>query len=96
LFLFTINSLYPLLAAGELQGDRRFADIREFRQLLLSDERQLARNLAQNLVVYATGTPVGFADRPELENLLEKAKKNQYGVRSLIHEVIQSQLFLNR
>jgi hypothetical protein len=86
----------PVDASGELSDARRFADIREFRQLLLSDERQLARNLAQHLVVYATGTPVSFADRPELESLLEKAKKNQYGVRSLIHEVVQSGLFRNR
>lgn len=86
----------PVDASGQLANDRSFADIREFRELLLSDERQLARNLARHLIVYATGTPVGFADRPEVESLLDKAKGSQYGVRSLIHAVIQSPLFLNR
>ncbi|MGH7956280.1 MAG: DUF1585 domain-containing protein [Opitutaceae bacterium] len=37
---------------------RRFADIREFKQLLRDSEFLLARNLAKQLVIYATGAPI--------------------------------------
>ena len=51
----------PVDASGELPDGRKFNDIRDFKALLLADERQVARNLARQLAVYATGAPVGFA-----------------------------------
>ena len=53
----------------------------------------LARNLATQLVVFATGAPVRFGDREELEKILDRAKASEYGTRSLIHEIVQSDLF---
>ncbi|MGZ8938931.1 MAG: DUF1585 domain-containing protein [Limisphaerales bacterium] len=46
--------------------------------------------------MYATGAPIRFADRPEIEAILERAASSHYGVRSLIHELIQSDLFLKK
>src|SRR5205814_1846724 len=34
---------------------RKFKDVRELKALLLADQRQIARNLTRQLVVYATG-----------------------------------------
>ncbi len=56
----------PVDPSGELAADRKFADIRELKHLLLQDERQIARNFAEQLNAYATGTPVSFADRDAL------------------------------
>jgi hypothetical protein len=75
---------------------RKFADIREFKRLLLADEAQLARNLAKQLTVYATGAPVRFGDRAHIEKILQRASASHYGVRTLIHELVQSDLFLNK
>jgi hypothetical protein len=84
----------PLIdASGMLPDGSRFEAIRELKQLLLKDERQIARNLAKQLVTYATGAPVRFGDRPELESLLDLAESSNYGVRSLIVEIVQSELF---
>lgn len=91
---FAFHYALPVDAAGELPDGRSFRDIREMKGLLLEDERLIARNLAQQLVVYATGAPVGFADRAEVERVLDRASASHYGVRSLIHEVVQSDLFL--
>ena len=82
--------------AGELAGGRAFADIEQFKKLLLEDERQLARNFVGQLVVYATGAPVGYADRAAVVQILDRAKPGRYGLRSLIHEVVQSPLFQNK
>ena len=62
----------------------------------LPDEKQLARNLARQLAVYATGAPIHFADREPIEQILEHASSSHYGVRSLIHELVQSELFLSK
>ena len=86
----------PVDASGELPDGRKFRDIREFKQLLLEDEEQLARNLTQQLIVYATGAPVRFSDRPAIAKILANSRDGGYGVRKLVHEVVQSQLFLEK
>lgn len=83
-------------ATGELPDGRKFSDIRDFKRQLLADEKQIARNLASQLVVYATGAPVRFGDRPQVEQLLARAASSHYGVRSLIHELVQSELFQSK
>jgi hypothetical protein len=70
-----------------------FKDIRGLKALLLKDEPQLARNLVGQLVVYATGAPIHFGDRPAVEQILKKSAAGGYGVRTLIHEIVQSELF---
>jgi hypothetical protein len=93
---FVFHHALAVDPSGELADGRKFADIREFKRLLLADEAQLARNLAQQLTVYATGAPVRFGDRTEIEKILQRASASQYGVRTLIHELVQSDLFLNK
>jgi hypothetical protein len=93
---FAFHYALPVDSSGELPDGRKFRDIREFKQLLLDDEKQLARSLARQLAVYATGAPVRFSDRATIEQILARASSSHYGVRSLIHEVVQSELFLNK
>jgi len=93
---FTFHLALPVDAGGELPDGRKFQDVRELKQLLLADETQLARNLARQLTVYATGAPIRFADRPKIEAMLDHAKATHFGVRSLVHEVVRSELFLNK
>jgi hypothetical protein len=90
---FAFHLALPVDASGELADGRKFRDIFEFTDLLLHDERQLARNLARQFAVYATGAPVRFADREEIEQVLNRASSSHYGVRSLVHELVQSELF---
>ncbi|HEY1107560.1 MAG TPA: DUF1588 domain-containing protein, partial [Opitutaceae bacterium] len=93
---FTFHDALPVDSTGELWDGRKFSDIREFKRLLVEDERLIARNLAKQLTTYATGAPVRFSDRPAIEAILQKASAHRYGVRSLVHEIVQSELFLNK
>ena len=70
--------------------------MRELKRLLLQDERQIARNLAGQLIVFATGAPVRFGDRPKVEAILDRAQANGYGVKSLVQFIIESELFRNK
>jgi len=80
-------------AAGETADGRAFADMEGFTKLLLEDPRAIARNMVGQLVTYATGAPVEFADRAAVEKVLDKTADSRYGMRSLIHEIVQSTLF---
>jgi hypothetical protein len=93
---FAFHYALPVEAGGKLPDGRKFRDVRELKQRLLSNEKQLARNLAKQLAVYATGAPIRFADREPIEQILERASSSHYGVRSLVHEVVQSELFRNK
>jgi hypothetical protein len=80
-------------ASGTLPDGREFAGIRDFKQLLLEDEAILARPLTRLLLTYSLGRNLGFSDRPEVERIVNKVKDNDYGLRSIIHEVVASQTF---
>jgi len=86
----------PVDASYVLADDRSFRDIMDFKRLLLEDERKIARNVLEKLVVYATGAEISFADRVELDRILDRTKSTQYGFRSLIHELVQSPMFLQK
>ena len=64
--------------------------------MLLSDESQIARNLVRQLIVYATGEPVGFGDREQVEQVLEQTRPSGHGLRDLVHAIVQSDLFRNK
>lgn len=93
---FSFHYGLPVDASGQLPDGRAFHDIREFKQLLLADEEQIARNLVRQFSVYATGAPVRFADREQVEQILKRSCSSHYGVRSLIRELVQSDLFLTK
>jgi mono/diheme cytochrome c family protein len=79
--------------ADTLPDGRKFANIDELKQLLLADKTQLAHSLAEKLITYSTGKPVGPADEEELARILGAAREKDYGFRTLLHEVVQSRLF---
>jgi hypothetical protein len=81
---------------GTTADGRAFKTIDDYKQLLLADRDQLARSLARKLLIYATGADIQFADREVLEQLVARCRARKYGFRSLIHEVVQSRIFLNK
>jgi hypothetical protein len=83
-------------ASGSTASGEKFRGIRRFRDLLLKEEEQVARNFVSQLITYATGGEVQFADRAEVEQILASAKADGYLVRDLLHAVVQSRLFLNK
>lgn len=82
--------------SGVTASGRTFRDIDEYKLLLLADKDQLTRCLVEKLVVYATGAEIQFADREVVEELVAKSRAGGYGFRSLIHDVVQSRVFLHK
>jgi hypothetical protein len=80
--------------SGKLATGEVIDDIHQLKTLLASNPRQLARNLLQHLSLHATGTPVRFSDRAEIESLLDACAAGGYRVRDLVFSLVQSDIFL--
>jgi hypothetical protein len=93
---FEFHYALPVDSTGVLPDGRTFNGIRDLKRLLLTDEHQLAMNMAKQLTVFATGAPVRFSDRVQIAKMVENARADQYGVRSIIHQVVESDLFRNK
>lgn len=81
-------------ASGNLANGKKFESFLELKKLLVEDERTIAKNLLQQLVVYATGAPIRFSDRIEVDRILDRLAKDDYRVKSMITEIVASDLFL--
>jgi hypothetical protein len=81
---------------GELKDGRAFSDIDQYKKLLLAESDQVARNVTEQLLTYATGLEVGFADRQMVDDILSRTRSHKFGLRSIIHEVVQSRMFLEK
>jgi hypothetical protein len=83
----------PVDSADVLEDGKRFANIDEFKQLLLEDKDQLAKALTEKLLTYATGAAPTAADQADVERIVASVRDKNYGFRSLVHAVVQSQTF---
>jgi hypothetical protein len=86
----------PVDASGTLADGRVFSNLDQLKKLLLEQQESIARNLVNNLVAYSTGAGVTFSDRARVEEILQRAKPRAYGIRTMVHEVVQSELFQSK
>ncbi len=86
----------PVDCTGTTPDGAAFNGVRELRQLLARKPELLARGVMRHLVTYATGVPSGRLDEPAIEAIVAKSALDDYGLRSLIHNVVQSELFRNK
>jgi mono/diheme cytochrome c family protein len=93
---FSYRRSHPVDPWGSLPDGQTFADIRALKALLVASPRQLARNLLHQFTAYATGCPVRFSDRPDIEAILDVCAADGYRVRDLLHGFVASGIFRGR
>lgn len=81
---------------GQTPEGKPFKTIDDYKKILLENKDQLARNLTQKLMVYATGADIQFADREVVEGIVNREHARNYAFRTLIHEIVASRVFLNK
>jgi hypothetical protein len=86
----------PVDAAGQLADGKTFQNLADLQKLLLADQDKVARCVIEKLLTFATGRPMGFSDRHEMERLVAQSKAQGHKMRDLIHAVIQSEHFLSK
>ncbi len=86
----------PVDPSGVSPAGETFNDIDEFKALLLQDTDQIARALTIKLVTYGTGGAPTSLDQPEIEAIVAEIREHDYGLRSLVHAVVQSEMFRHK
>jgi hypothetical protein len=75
---------------------QRFEDVDGLKRTLLEDRPKLARALATRLIAYATGRAPQAGDRDAVDAIVTRIAEHDYGLRSLVHEIVQSDLFQHK
>lgn len=86
----------PVDPSGVTKEGTAFKDIHEFRDYLLGRERQLARNLTERLLTFATGATISFADKRVVEAILDQTEPDDYPVRDLLQKIVLSDTFRSK
>jgi len=82
--------------SGVTANGKKFSGPKEFKQIVLQQPDFIARNLAAKLIAYSTGQHTEPGDILALDALVLRVKKQKYGLRSLFHEIVQSEFFLTK
>lgn len=83
----------PVDPSGTLADGRAFHDVEELKRLLLVDPDAVAANMARQLTIYATGAPIRFSDRDEIDAIVAATKPMKYGLKTIVKQVVASDLF---
>jgi hypothetical protein len=80
-------------SGGKVPDGRPFLDIDGFKKYLMECRGQFTTALTERLLVYATGHGLELADRETAEKITDRVSEKHYGFRTLIHEIVQSEVF---
>jgi hypothetical protein len=87
----------PVDASGITTDGASFGGFTEYQQVLLDNEMDaISRNLASQLITFGTGASVEFSDRDAVDEILSSTKDQNYPLRTMIHQVVESDLFRRR
>jgi hypothetical protein len=86
----------PVDAAGEWPTGEKFNNLSEVKQLLLTNPDPVARCVTEKLLTFATGREMGFSDRAEIERLVAASRARHHTFHDLIHDIVQSPIFLSK
>ncbi len=94
-FQYKIIEGQPVDPSGEVL-DASFSDIHDFKHLLENEDRKIARNILNRLLVHSTGAVATYSDRQVIEQLLDANEGNGYGLRALILNILETPMFLRK
>jgi mono/diheme cytochrome c family protein len=81
---------------SRLPDGTEIVDVRDYKAALAARPEMLARNLVHKLATFATGASVEVGDELIVDAILKKAESSNFGLRTLIHEVVQSELITRK
>lgn len=91
------GSAIKIDASGKLPSGQAFKDYRELKHVLVNHRSDLfARNLIEKLLTYTTGRHMERVDQYEVDDILQRVKAADYGLQTMIVEVLTSQIFRSR
>ena len=83
----------PVDCSGKTPDGKPFKNSLELRQLLSTHPELLARGVVRHLLTYATGAPASQLDEKAIDEIVKRSAAEKYGLRSIIHALVQSEVF---
>ncbi|MBI5767748.1 MAG: DUF1592 domain-containing protein [Verrucomicrobia bacterium] len=84
-------------ASGEFGSGEKYADFREFKNILAGGRADVfARHLTKQFLTFATGRHLEPIDDFVIDDILQAAQQDGYGLRTLVVESLASDIFRSR
>ena len=83
-------------AGYALSDGRKFQNVDDFQRLVVARPQKLAANVAEKLLTCGTGCPVTFADRTDIQRIVQRSAESGFGFRSILTNVILSEAFQSK
>jgi hypothetical protein len=92
----TSNKSAKVDPSGVTPEGKPFNALWEWKKIHAEQPARLSKAFAQHLLTYATGAPPQFSDEQDLQQVVDRAKEENYGVRSLLHAVVATEAFQSK
>jgi len=87
----------PVDASSELYNEQTLSGIEGIKLFLLENRQdQFVRAMVHKISTYALGRPILFADRADIERITARVRKKGDGLKTLVTEIVCSDLFRSR
>ena len=84
-------------ASGEFASGETFANFKEFKEVLVDSRKDVfTRGLISKLLSYSTGRKMEPVDSYVINDILEQVKEDDYGLQTLVVEVMTSEIMRSR
>ena len=83
----------PIEPGGTLPSGASFKNVNELKALLMTQKHRLAQELCESLMAYGIGRTIEFSDADKLKDILKQNHKQNFRLRSMISEIVTSQMF---
>lgn len=84
-------------SSGEFPSGETYTDFASFKKVLAKDRQdQFARNLIEKLLTYTAGRNMERVDQYEIDDILGRVKDDDFRLRTLVVEVLTSEIFRSR
>jgi hypothetical protein len=92
----TYGKSSPIDASGELPGGKSFTDLAGLKKILVERKDLFARMLTERLLTYACGRRVEGFDQPVVRRIAAALPGQDYGLRTLLEQVVLSEPFRSK
>ena len=93
---FRVRNAPELNVSGAFPNGERFESLAEHKAGLLRRKSQFVENVVKQVMTYALTRPIGYSDRQTVDAITETVQRNDDRFRTLIREVIGSELFQSK
>lgn len=92
----TKDGAFDIDSSGVLPDGSKFNNLADLKQILKKRSRDVARCMAEKMLIFAIGRGVEFYDRPTVNKIVESTEAKEYRFSALVKAIVASEPFRMR